>query len=180
MKRFATIVVAAGLVVAPPTFAHDNVAEWRGCSAIQVTAPGLAKQPRNDRFSTRSILDLEFETRLERPVYGDHVLRFKVFTPSGFLYQELAAPFSWPRPGRKHSKGADLAPVSFPQGLKVQQLGNAPGRGRKSRDTLVVRLPVAGTSITMSTLYGRWSIQAFLDDHTRPCSPSRRFTIDAR
>ena len=30
------------------------------------------------------------------------------------------------------------------------------------------------------TLYGRWSIQAFLDDHTRPCSPSRRFTIDAR
>jgi hypothetical protein len=182
MKRFASILIAAGLV-APPSFAHDDVAEPRGCSAIRVTAPGVAKQPRNDRFSTKSILDLEFETRLERPVHGEHVLRFKVFTPSGFLYQELDAPFSWPRPGRGHSKEKDasgVAPASFPQGLKVQQLGDGAGHGKRSRDTLVARLPVAGTSITMSTLYGRWSVQAFLDDKTRPCSPTRRFTIDAK
>ena len=29
----------------------------------------------------------------------------------------------------------------------------------------------------MSTLYGRWTVQAFLDDRQRPCSPLRRFTI---
>jgi hypothetical protein len=154
-----------------------------GCSAIQVTAPGLQQQPRNARFSARNILDLDFETRLERPAYGDHVLRFKVFTPSGFLYQELSAPFTWPRPagGRKEAE-PDAVPVSASrtQGLPIQLLGTSGARGGHLRDTLRARLPVAGTSITMSTLYGRWTVQAFLDDRTRPCSPPLRFTIAAQ
>jgi hypothetical protein len=148
-----------------------------------VTAPGVAQKQSNSlRFSTKSILDLEFETRLEQPVYGEHEMRFRVFTPSGSLYQELLAPFSWPKPGRK-GKGPDPASVaatSAARGLKVQQLGDVSGRGRKTHDTLSVRLPVAGTSITMSTLYGRWTVQAFLDDRTRPCSPLRRFTIHGK
>ena len=128
-----------------------------GCSAIEVTAPGLRKQPRELRFSTREILDLDFETRLERKLQdGEHVLHFKVLTPSGFLYQDLAMPFTWGRP-----------------------LGHSPdGRGH-ARQSLRARLPIAGTSITMSTLYGRWTVQAFLDDHMRPCSPPRVFAIHA-
>jgi hypothetical protein len=181
MKRIAMLLVATG--IAGAASAQDSSPAPQGCSAIEVTAPGLKKQPRDGRFSTRKILDLDFETRLERPAYGDHVLHFRVFTPSGFLYQELSAPFTWPRPDRGR-KGAqnDAVPVSASrtQGLPVQLLGESGARGGHRRDTLRARLPVAGTSITMSTLYGRWTVQAFLDDRTRPCSALRRFTIHAK
>ena len=112
------------------------------------------------------------------------MLHFKVFTPSGFLYQELNVPFTWPRPRRGRKGDRDDArpqavPASYSGGVPVQVLGDATRWGRR-RDTLRARLPVAGTSITMSTLYGRWTVQAFLDDKTRPCSPLRRFTIHSK
>jgi len=182
MRRIAMLLFATGTATAGAASAQGT-ATPHGCSAIQVTAPGLEKQPRDRRFSTRHILDLDFETRLERPAYGDHVLRFRVVTPSGFLYQELSAPFTWPRPGSGR-KGAqtDAVPVSASrtQGLPIQLLGESGARGGHLRDTLRARLPVAGTSITMSTLYGRWTVQAFLDDRARPCSPPRHFTIHAK
>ena len=183
MKRIAMLLVATG--IAGAASAHDDRPAPSGCSAIEVTAPGVKKQPRDGRFSTLKILDLDFETRLERPAYGEHVLHFKVFTPSGFLYQELNAPFTWPKP--RHGRRGDTndtqvepVAVSYPKGLPVQVLGDVDANGRQRRDTLRARLPVAGTSITMSTLYGRWTVQAFLDDKTRPCSPLRRFTIHSK
>jgi hypothetical protein len=182
MRPFAMLLVAAASVAVAA--AHDERHPGpppRGCSAIEVTAPGLKKTPRDRRFVVSRILDLEFETRLERPVYGEHVMRFKVFTPSGFLYQDLTVPFTWPKPGRHRKGGQDdpVRTVSNAPGIPVQQLGVPDGRSGRRRDTVVARLPVAGTSITMSTLYGRWSVQAYLDEQTRPCSPLRRFTIRA-
>ena len=182
MKRVAMLVVAMG--IAGAASAHDRN-QPDGCSPIEITAPGAKKQPRDGRYSTMKILDLEFETRLDRPIYGDHVVRFKVFTPSGFLYQELNVPFTWPKPkrGRKGDRAdAPAVPVaaSYPGAPAVQVLGDYEGRWGRRRDTLTARLPVAGTSITMSTLYGRWTVQAFLDDKTRPCSPLRRFTIHSK
>jgi hypothetical protein len=182
MRPFAMLLAATASVGIAG--AHDNrhhAPRPRGCSAIEVTAPGLRKTPRDFKFVASRILDLEFETQLEQPVYGDHVMRFKVFTPSGFLYQDLTVPFTWPKPGRGPKKGQDepVRTVSNAPGIPVQQLGVPLGRSGRRRDTVVARLPVAGTSITMSTLYGRWTIQAYLDDRTRPCSPLRRFTIRA-
>lgn len=182
MKRIAMMLVATG--IAGAAVAHERPTP-DGCSIIEVTAPGVRTQPRDGRFSTLKVLDLDFETRLERPVFGEHVLRFKVVTPSGFLYQELNVPFRWPKPrhGRKGDRDdAESVPVaaSYAFGLPVQVLGDANADGRRGRDTLRARLPVAGTSITMSTLYGRWTVQAFLDDRPRPCSPLRRFTIHSK
>jgi hypothetical protein len=179
MRLVAIVLLATG--IAGPVSA---LPASQACSAIEVTAPGLRKQPRGLRFSTRQILDLEFETRLERPVYGDHLLRFKVLTPNGFLYQELTAPFSWRKPhdGRGPQENPKAAATltaravpGFASALPVQQLG-VMSHGRP-RDSVRARLPVAGTSITMSTLYGRWTVQAFLDDRERPCSAPRPFTI---
>jgi hypothetical protein len=183
MKRVAMLLVATG--IAGAASAHDNKHQPDGCSAIEITAPGVRKQPRDGRFSTLKILDLDFETRLEQPVYGDHVMRFKVFTPSGFLYQELNVPFTWPRPRRGHKGDRDdvqAVPVaaSYPAAVPMQVLGDSDGRSGRRRDTLSTRLPVAGTSITMSTLYGLWAVQAFLDDRQRPCSSVRRFTIHSK
>jgi hypothetical protein len=182
MRPIAMLLAAtAGVGIAG---AHDNrhhAPQPRGCSEIEVTAPGLKKTPRDLKFVVSRILDLEFETQLEQPVYGDHLMRFKVFTPSGFLYQDLTVPFTWPRPGKGKKKGQDEAvrPAANTPGIPVQQLGVPVGRSGRYRDSVTARLPVAGTSITMSTLYGRWTVQAYLDEKTRPCSPLRRFTIRA-
>jgi len=190
MKRIGLLLIVMGL--AGGAAAHDKGREPRpsGCSDIQVTAPGLRRQPRDRTFSTRQILDLAFQTQLERPYYGDHVLRLEILTPSGFLYQKLNVPFTWPKPKPRRWGWSDRddhrehddhevelvkASTAFPPGLPVQLLGETQ-RGR-FRDTLETRLPVAGTSITMSTLYGRWTVQAFMDDATRPCSPKRSFVI---
>jgi hypothetical protein len=177
MKRIAMLLAVTGIASAASAEAQQAPS---GCSAIEVTAPGLRKQPRELRFSTREILDLDFETRLERKVQdGEHVLHVEVLTPSGFLYQDLAMPFTWGRPGRRdRDPVAPAAAVS--NGVPSQTLGHSPdGRGH-ARQSLHARLPVAGTSITMSTLYGRWTVQAFLDDHARPCSPPRVFAIHAK
>ena len=178
MRRIAILLVVTG--TASPSFAQ--LQERRapsGCSAIEVTAPALRKQPREPRFSTREILDLDFETRLERKVQdGDHVLHFKVVTPGGFLYQDLATPFTWGKPGRRGRSAVE--PAATAKGVPVLAPSN-PHEGRDpARQSLRARLPVAGTSITMSSLYGRWAVQAFLDDQTRPCSPPRVFAIQPK
>jgi hypothetical protein len=49
--------------------------------------------------------------------------------------------------------------------------------GRKRYDRLTARLPVAGTSITLGSLFGRWTVVPFLDNGTAPCGKSRRFQI---
>ena len=181
MKHIAMLLVATG--IAGAVSAHDRH-EPDGCSSIEVTAPGVRKQPPDGRYSTLKILDLDFEARLDRPFYGDHVLHFKVFTPSGFLYQDLNVRFKWPKPRRGRKGDGDdvqIVPVAASsQGLPVQVLGEMSTRDGRRRDSLHARLPVAGTSITMSTLYGRWTVQAFLDDRARPCSPLRRFTIHGK
>ena len=138
MKRIAMLLVATG--IAGAASAHDKTHTPDGCSVIEVTAPGVRKQPRDGRFSTLKILDLDFETRLERPVYGEHVLRFKVFTPSGFLYQELNVPFSWPKPrrGRKGDRD-DAGPcpwrASYPGGTASPGAGRRPTRDGRAAAT---------------------------------------------
>ncbi len=179
MKRIAALLLTTG--IASAASAHEAPAP-RGCSAIEVTAAGLRKPPRSVRFVTSQVLDLEFATELQRAAYGSHVLHFKVTTPSGFLYQDLAMPFHWPKPGRGHhereTEGVMRAAGGAP-GAPVQQLGAPSGRGSDAREVRA-RLPVAGTSITLSTLYGRWIVQAFLDDLPRPCSPAASFTLSSR
>jgi len=58
------------------------------------------------------------------------------------------------------------------QELSVPFVANAAGR------TLVAaRLPVGGTSITTSSLYGKWRVEPHLDDSLKPCVAATRFTI---
>jgi len=162
MKRIAVLLVTSGLASAAS--AGEVAAPPRGCSAIEVTAPGQRRPPRNLRFSTSQILDLEFATELQQATWGSHVLHFKVTTPGGLLYQDLAMPFNWRRPGPRERQSEGVMRAA------------APARGDGTREVRA-RLPVAGTSITQNTLYGRWSVQAFLDSQSRPCSPSAGFTL---
>jgi hypothetical protein len=130
-------------------------------------------------FSSRETLDLALRPRFRRNVAGDHLLRLEVYTPGGFLYQVITVPFV----GAADARGNQAAPPSrvvpgYPRPLEVQRLvpvrESAAGRGGYE---LRARLPVAGTSITLSSIYGTWSVRAFLDDRAEPCGPATRFTI---
>ncbi len=165
------------------------------CTAVRVSAPGLAVQPRDLRFSSRQVLDLQLRARLRQNLQGDHLLRLKVFTPGGFLYQEIAVPFvpaaTPDREARRvrartgaAARASSLPPpppravAGYPRPLEVQRL--APVRGDAAAPVqyeVVSRLPVAGTSITTSSLFGRWSVEPYLDGETAPCGPAVRFTI---
>lgn len=54
--------------------------------------------------------------------------------------------------------------------VEVEQAG-------RRRQRLQARLPVAGTSIMASGLYGRWKVVPYLDGARKPCGPARPFTI---
>jgi hypothetical protein len=195
MPLLAVLLLAAETrVIAPPAEAAPPLTRgYPVCAGIKVTAPGLATQPRNLVFSSRQILDLQFQARLRQDLQGDHLLQFKVLTPGGFLYQLITVPFVGTAPApdaneraaRARSGAAKRAepppprPVpGYPRPLPVQRLLPVPGDSR-TRTLFAVNalLPVAGTSITLSSLYGRWTVQSYLDGQRDPCGPDRQFTI---
>jgi len=198
MTLLALFLVAAQAGTAAPS--ADGPVQPLGlpfpvCSGVRVIAPQLTVQPRDLAFSSRQVLDLQFRARLRQNLQGEHLLQLKVFTPNGFLYQVITVPFVPSTPtldpeGKKVSlrrarEAAAAAPPppprsvqGFPRPLAVQRLMPVAGDGTtRIQYELDARLPVAGTSITMSSLYGRWSVQPYLDDQPGPCGPATRFTI---
>jgi hypothetical protein len=164
------------------------------CSGIQVVAPNLEVQPRDLGFSSRQVLDLQFRARLRRDLQGDHTLQLKVFTPGGFLYQVITVPFvgALPPPDPREmaaraKSGAAARPAGpppprmvegYPRPLPVQRLVPVAGdQTARTQYQVIATLPVAGTSITMSSLYGRWRVEPHLDGQPGPCGPAARFTI---
>jgi hypothetical protein len=64
----------------------------------------------------------------------------------------------------------------FSQPLDVQKARNV-RMGRRSYLQVKTRLPVAGTSISVGSLFGRWTVVPYLNDETAPCGRSRTFVI---
>jgi hypothetical protein len=201
MTLLALLLAAQATTIAPsptgPAISHPRRVIFPVCGGVRVIAPQLRTQPVDLKFSSRQVLDLEFRARLRQDLDGEHLLQLKVLTPNGFLYQVITVPFvsSAPTASRqmrqaKASAGeaqtvADAASPppryvpGFPRPLRVQRLrpvaGDATARTQYELDA---RLPVAGTSITLSSLYGRWTVQAYLDGQLEPCGPAVRFTIE--
>jgi hypothetical protein len=154
-----------------------------------VSGSGGFRKSRDLVFSGRTTPDLELHPRLRLELRGPHVIRLKVFTPRGLLYQEIKVPLVTPpldgaaegqRPAALPGKATANA---LPGGAAVPT-GRDPadaGRPRAATTEPVrgagARLPLAGTSITQSSLYGAWSVQPFLDDQQTPCGPATSFTI---
>jgi len=156
----------------------------RTCAAIDVVAPEQRRATRKRSFSAARTLDLELRARMRTrsDLAGDHVLRLKLFTPRGYLYQEITVPFHWEPPQSRRSKHEVEAfePTrvvpGFAQPVSVQKTRRV-WKGQKRFDQVTARLPVAGTSITLGSLFGRWTVVPYLDDETGPCGRARKFVI---
>jgi hypothetical protein len=171
------ILAASQLLTLPPPSSHV-------CAAIDVVDPEQKMSIRNRRgdFSASETLDLELRTRLQRRMWlsGDQTLRLKLFTPRGYLYQEITLPFyrtpqSWKERKRNPYEATRVVP-GFPRPLDVQKTRNV-RRGRRGYAQVTTRWPVAGTSITLGSLFGRWTVVPYLNNGTAPCGKSRTFVI---
>ncbi len=147
------------LVFASPGASSDRVTAG-ACGAIQITAPGAPSAPKRKvkkkpTFSASSILDVALEVPLSPSLKGPHRLEFHLYTPNGHLYQALPATVTAP-------------PASTDR--RQRQI---------SKRTAIATLPVAGTTIVHSSLYGEWRVEAFLDgERTTACTKPLSFVIE--
>jgi len=177
MPILATLLLAAQ--AAAPQALSSSV-----CIATTVVAPGERPVRGTPTFSAARTLDVELRTQIRPVLSGDHLLRLKLRTPRGYLYQTITVPF------RFESASADRADeereatrlvAGYPRPLAVQTLGEPTSPRRRgtgvSLDQATARLPVAGTSISLGSLFGRWTVVPYLDDQTAPCGPPLIFEV---
>lgn len=180
MLPLALLVLAAQVGGNAPAPAAPSGPLLPQCLGVRVTAPDRAVPPKGMTFSSRTTPDLLLRPRFPRNVPGDHVMQLKVLTPGGFLYQVITVPFAGAAAGtRAQASPAPRTRVvpGYPRPLEVQPLVPARSSTMRAEYELHARLPVAGTSITLSSLYGTWSVQPFLDGRAEPCGPATRFEI---
>lgn len=162
-KRDATLWMATPwLLLALVWLPRESPAAAAACMSIQVSdaeAPAHSRSHRARRqrsFSASEVLDLQFEVFLASPPEADHRVELKLFTPKGHLYQKLPAVVGPASPGPTRAEG------------RTRQTGVASAKAT---------LPVAGTTIVMSSLYGQWQVEAYVDGATTPCTRAQKFVI---
>ncbi len=118
-------------------------------SVCGAVAVSVAERPRaREPFSVRKTLDLQFRMRLRTRDDEAHAVTFHIFTPEGHLYQQL----------------------------QVSGAVDDEDDDRVSR--VSARLPVAGTFIATSSLFGKWRVVPFIDDDTEPCAAPSVFRLE--
>jgi hypothetical protein len=159
--------VAFGLAATPATTGPRGPS----CTALEVASPqGASRQGRVPEFSASAIIDVRFTVLLRGPV--DHgVLKLKVFTPQGHLYQTLAVPFVAGPGGAPQARHVDGSSRSVLEQRAVPAAGGADYR-------VEARLPVAGTLIVSEGLFGRWTVEPWLDEASASCLAARPFVIN--
>jgi hypothetical protein len=149
------------------------------CAAVAVSS--LEAPARRVSFSARQILDLQFGALLRSRLTGEHVLNLRVYTPKGHLYQQLDVPFrggSLAGAAASSESGPRMRQVpGYPQPLPEQQLVAARTPTGQRGYQVSARLPVAGTSIMLSSLYGKWKVVPHLDGGATPCGRATSFSI---
>jgi hypothetical protein len=109
----------------------------------------VGERPRaREPFSVRNTVELQLRMRLRTRDDEAHAVTFHVFTPEGHLYQQL----------------------------QVSDVVDEDDNDRVSR--VSARLPVAGTFIATSSLFGTWRVVPYIDDDTEPCAAPSVFRLE--
>jgi hypothetical protein len=145
----------------------------RGECTVEITSPQSAPTGRSGTplFRATQILDVQIHVALPRRLTGEHQVDIDVLNPNGHTYQRLTVPFVG---ADRKPKKRKLEGYPHPVGEQEQK-----ERGRHGRAAYAVSatLPVAGTSIVTSSLYGDWNAEVFLDGAVEPCGVRAPFRI---
>lgn len=144
------------------------------CSAVTVTnavTRGLRQLP---ALPALQVLDAELAVDLPAGLVDlskPTPIELRFFTPSRSLYQSLTVVVASAE--GKSASGETKVVQGFPQPLPVQTAASdADGRA-----TVQARLPVAGTHIVRSSLYGTWNVRVFEGSREISCPGGTSFQI---
>lgn len=179
-----TIALLTACAIALPLFAAKPD---KSCLAVAVgSKQALSQKGNNDderefeggvaAFSATKVVDIQFaiifSNQVAKQFANAHDVEFRVYTPLGNLYQSITIPITNDpkRAGERHRVPGypDLIPVQV-----LQTINHGGGRGSFA----TVTLPVAGTPIVSTSLYGQWRAEALVEDEIAPCAQPAFFTI---
>lgn len=177
MTRIKLLAITLALVTVMPLVAG---AQSAGCASIAVTAPGV-EQPKGAKlpsFSATKIVNLDLATlfkpgSVNRFATGDHVAEFRVFTPTGALYQSISVPFT----SSSARKGQPQKLDGYPRPVPIELLGETvTSTGKHAK--VSARLAVAGSPVTLNSMYGEWRVESIIDGEDLPCATPAVFRIE--
>jgi hypothetical protein len=182
----AVLALAQAATAAPPHRAPTTPPDesFAGqCLAVAVSSPETPSA--RVSFSATRILDLQLGTVLRSRISGEHVLNLKVYTPKGHLYQQFDVPFRGSGVGTAGGVASEVSEAGprmrrvdgYPQLLPEQDLVAARTPSGQRGYRVSARLPVAGTSIMTSSLYGKWKVVPYIDGDVKPCGAATAFSI---
>jgi hypothetical protein len=170
-----SLAVLAGIAGCPSPASSDEGVRGnpQTCSALIVTTDESenSKPVNRKAFRASRILDIRVRTVMPAGVVfgADDVVTFRFTTPKGNLYQTIEVPVA---SSVKQGERQRYRP-GYPFPLEVQQPKSVTLNGL-SAQSIEARLPVGGTAIMDSGLYGTWTVEGFVGNG-RPCSAT--FTL---
>jgi hypothetical protein len=135
------------------------------CRSLEVVGVQESKKPALvPVFSARKAADVTLRLTTDTRMTGSHHLEWRLFTPSGNLYQSLVTPVG-DTPGTREVPG-------YPDPLEVAI--SVPVE--LNRWKLEKSFPIGGTMIGTGGLYGEWRLETILDG--APYCGTARFRIE--
>jgi len=166
----APFLVPAAALAQTPVRSCARVEVSSGAPAGVITSSTLVRS--SPSFSATRILDLTFTVLLPPATAGEHLVELRVFTPDSQLYRSMAMPVA-----RGATTNATRPVEGYARPLPQQELKQV-SRGRGLFAAASTTLPVGGTDIVSSGLYGSWRVEAYLDGAEQRCAPATSFILN--
>jgi hypothetical protein len=149
-------------------------AQDHGCISLAVNAlpGGEFTSTISAQSSTDILLWVLFNPGAVNRFSGDHEVEFRITTPHGFLYESRTIPLT----ADKNMDGEEKPIVDYPFPVPYHILEDLQF-GNDHFLAVNIDLPLAGSPVTLYSLYGQWTAEAVVDDEPVPCSKPLTFTI---
>ena len=135
------------------------------CPRIEISSveqPEIFDMP---KYSATKTTDLKVHVVFPDQFKEDHVISLKFRTPAGHLYRQIDVPVTH-EVGRQGTQTVRLPGYPYPVEVAVPEISRIAGQVAPS---IEVRLPVGGTSIATSSLFGQWQVTGMIDGLEQRC-----------
>ena len=151
---------------------------------VGILALAGASVPQSDDSAAARVRDDDQAERVEPDLRGRTCGGISVSSPGQPRVRErfsarktLDLVFRMRFSGRDQDAHVVTFRIFTPNGHLYQEVQVMPRTGSARASSISARLPVAGTVIATSSLFGRWRVVPYFDDSPRPCAAAAVFTV---
>lgn len=135
------------------------------CPMIEISSVEQPEIFNVSKYSATATTDLKIHVIFPDAFKEDHVISLKFQTPAGHLYRQIDVPVTH-EVGRQGTQTVRLPGYPYPVTVAVPEISRIAGQVAPS---IEVRLPVGGTSIATSSLFGMWQVNGMIDGVEKRC-----------